>query len=98
MEQEQSLEGIISQAQILMKTTKKKLAEMPEDTLLDFFHAAETHTIQKTYELASILGFYKIKSVKLVCFKKKIGLAFVIVLVKSRLISSQFLDSIIMEW
>ena len=70
MEQDQSLDGIISQAHMLMKTTKKKLAELPEDTLLDFFHAVETQTIQKTYELASILGFYKIKSVKLVCFKK----------------------------
>ena len=34
MEQDQSLDGIISQAHMLMKTTKKKLAELPEDTLL----------------------------------------------------------------
>lgn len=70
MEQDQSLDGIISQAHMLMKTTKKKLVEVSEDTLLELFHDAETQIIQETYELADILGFDKIKSVRLVCFRK----------------------------
>ena len=61
MENDQLLEAVISKAEKLMKMPKKKLVEVSEDTLLELFHDAETQIIQKTYELADILGFDKIK-------------------------------------
>lgn len=70
MENDQLLEAVISKAEKLMKMPKQKLVEVSEDTLLELFHDTETQIIQKTYELADILGFDKIKSVRLVCFRK----------------------------
>ena len=45
MENDQLLEGVISNAEKLMKMPKKKLVEVSEDTLLELFHDAETQII-----------------------------------------------------
>lgn len=54
----------------LLKLSKKELSVVPSETIIDLFYAAEEYSIMKTQELADTLGFDKLNSVKMVCFRK----------------------------
>ena len=55
---------------MLMKLSKKELGGISEETILRLFCEAERLVISKTQELANSLGFDKLNSVRLVCFKR----------------------------
>ena len=62
-----SLDEVVCEAGRLMKLSKKELEGISEDSILRLFCEAERLIISKTQELADTLGFYKLKSVRLVC-------------------------------
>ena len=64
-----SLDEVVCEAERLMKLSKKELEGISEDSILRLFCEAERLVISKTQELADTLGFDKLKSVRLVCFR-----------------------------
>ncbi|MCR5192424.1 MAG: M48 family metallopeptidase [Bacteroidales bacterium] len=70
MEIYNTLDDVICETGRLMKLSKKELADISNEMLFELFDAAERHIILKTQELADTLGFDKLNSVRLVCFKR----------------------------
>ena len=69
-----SLRDVHNEAQRLMRFTKRELSNLPADEIFDLFEAAGKYVPKQAEQFASQLGIEGLKSINVVCFRKKVSL------------------------